>query len=97
MIGPVFRVTSETVYQLEAGRTCRRSCIEEAEAAAALDDHKLKRQEEAEIVPKYRAAGITVIEDVDREAFRRATASVYDTYPGFTPGLKATVQGLLAK
>ena len=35
--------------------------------------------------------------DVDRDAFRRATAPVYDRYPGFTPGIKATVQGLLTK
>jgi hypothetical protein len=38
-----------------------------------------------------------VIQDVDRAAFRRLTAPVYDQYPGFTPGIRATVQALLAK
>jgi TRAP-type C4-dicarboxylate transport system substrate-binding protein len=95
MIGWDPVVMSETVYR-SMPEDLQKIVLEEAEAAAALMT-KLKRQEEAEIVPKYHAAEITVIEDVDREAFRRATASVYDTYPGFTPGLKATVRGLLAK
>ena len=58
---------------------------------------KLKIKEEQDILPKFRGAGVTIIEDVDRDAFRRATAPVYDQYPGFTPGIQATVQDLLAK
>ena len=88
-------VMSEAVYRT-LPPDLQKIVLEEANDAAALMT-KLKTQEERDIIPKYKAAGVTVIEDVDRDAFRRATASVYDTYPGFTPGIKATVQGLLAK
>jgi TRAP-type transport system periplasmic protein len=88
-------VMSETVYRT-LPPDLQKIVLEEADAAAPLMT-KLKTQEERDIIPKYKAAGVTVIEDVDRDAFRRATAPVYNTYPGFTPGIKATVQGLLAK
>jgi TRAP-type transport system periplasmic protein len=95
MIGWDPVVMSETVYQ-SMPPDLRDLVIQEASAAADLMS-KLKRQEEQEIIPKYRAAGVTVIEDVDREAFRKATAPIYDRYPGFTPGLRATVQGILTQ
>lgn len=88
-------VMSETVYQAMPP-DLRKIILEEADGAAAVMT-KLKTQEERDIIPKYKAAGVTIIEDVDRDAFRRATAPIYDSYPGFTPGIKATVQGLLAK
>ena len=88
-------VMSETVYQ-SMPADLQEIVLEEAGAAADLMT-KLKTQEERDILPKFRGAGVTVIEDVDRDAFRRATAVVYDRYPGFTPGIKGTVQGLLAK
>ena len=95
MIGWDPVVMSETVYRAMPAEL-QRIILEEASNAADLMS-KLKLQEEQEIIPKYQAAGITVIQDVDRDAFRRATAPVYDTYAGFTPGIKATVQGLLAR
>lgn len=95
MIGWDPVVMSEAVYR-SMPEDLQKLMLTEAAAAAAVMT-KLKRQEEAEIAPKFRAAGVTIIEDVDREAFRRATAPIYDHYPGFTPGIKATVQGLLAK
>ncbi len=95
MIGWDPVVMSETVFQ-SMPPDLQKIILEEADAAAAVMT-KLKTQEEQDIIPKYKAAGVTVIEDVDRDAFRRATAPVYDRYPGFTPGIKATVQGLLAK
>jgi len=49
------------------------------------------------MVVKYEAQGVTVIKDVDRKAFRDATAAVYDKYQGWTPGLRGRVQALLAK
>jgi TRAP-type C4-dicarboxylate transport system substrate-binding protein len=58
---------------------------------------KLKRQQEADIIPQYEAAGCTIVRDVDREAFKRLTAPIYDHYPGFTPGIRTTVQALLSK
>jgi len=72
-------------------------CLVDAAVDAAEMMSTLKRKEEQEILPKYQAAGCTVIQDVDRDAFRRATAPIYDRYPGFTPGIKTTVQALLAK
>jgi tripartite ATP-independent transporter DctP family solute receptor len=95
MIGWDPVVMSETVFQ-SIPPDLQKIILEEADAAAGVMT-KLKTQEEQDIIPKYKAAGVTVIEDVDRDAFRRATAPVYDRYPGFTPGIKATVQGLLAK
>jgi TRAP-type transport system periplasmic protein len=88
-------VMSETVYQ-SMPADLQKIVLEEADAAAALMT-KLKTEEEQNILPKFRGVGVTVIEDVDKDAFRRATAPVYERYPGFTPGIKATVQGLLAK
>lgn len=95
MIGWDPVVMSETVYR-SMPEDLRKIIIAEAEAAAALMT-KLKRQQEVDIIPQYRAAGVTVIEDVDRAAFRRATEPIYDHYPGFTPGIKETVRASLAK
>ncbi len=88
-------ITSETWFR-SLPADIQQMLVEESGKAA---DHmtKLKLDEEAEMVAKYEAAGVTVIRDVDRKAFRDATAKVYDTYPGWTPGLRAKVQALLAK
>jgi tripartite ATP-independent transporter DctP family solute receptor len=94
MIGWDPVVMSEAVYSTMPP-DLQKIILEEAGHAADLMT-KLKRQQELDIIPTYKAAGVTVIEDVDRDAFRRATAPIYDHYPGFTPGIKATVQGLLA-
>jgi tripartite ATP-independent transporter DctP family solute receptor len=88
-------VMSEAVYSKMPADL--QKCLADAAADAAEMMSRLKRQEEQEILPKYQAAGCTVIQDVDRDAFRRATAPIYDRYPGFTPGIRATVQALLAK
>lgn len=95
MIGWDPVVMSETVYR-SLPADLQTIILEEAGKAADLMS-RLKTQEETEIIPKYQAAGVTVIQDVDRDAFRRVTAPVYGRYPGFTPGIKATVQGLLKK
>ena len=88
-------VMSEAVYQ-SMPPDLQRMVVEEAARAADVMT-KLKRQQEADLLPKFRAAGVTVIEDVDRAAFRNATAPIYDHYPGFTPGIRATMQAMLAK
>ena len=95
MIGWDPVVMSEAIYSTMPA-DLQKIILEEAAAAADLMT-KLKQQQEVDIIAKYKAAGITVIDDVDRDAFRKATAPIYDHYPGFTPGLKATVQGLLSK
>lgn len=94
MIGWDPVVMSETVYR-SMPPDLQQVVLQSASSAADVMT-KLKSQEEQDIIPKYRAAGVTVIEDVDIDAFRRVTAPIYDHYPGFTPGIKATVQGLLA-
>ena len=86
-------ITSETMWRAMPAEI-RTIVLEEASSAAELMS-RLKLQEEREIIAQYEAAGVTVIRDVDRDAFRRATAPVYDSYPGWTPNLRATVQGLL--
>ncbi len=95
MIGWDPVVMSEAVFR-SMPADLQKLMLDEANNAALLMT-KLKKQEEQEIIPKYQAAGVTVIQDIDRDAFRRATAPIYDSYPGFTPGIKATVQALLTK
>lgn len=95
MIGWDPVVMSEAVFR--AMPSDLQKIVLEAAANAADVMTKLKKQEEQEMIARYRTAGVTIIEDVDREAFRRATAPIYDRYPGFTPGIKTTVQALLAK
>lgn len=95
MIGWDPVVMSETVYQAMPA-DLQKIILEEAANAADVMT-RLKTEEERNIVPKYKAAGVTIVDDVNKDAFRRATAPVYDRYPGFTPGIKATVQGLLTK
>jgi tripartite ATP-independent transporter DctP family solute receptor len=87
-------VMSETVFR-SMPADLQNIVLEEANNAANLMT-RLKLQEEKDIIPKYQGAGVTVIENVDRPAFRRATAIVYKQYPGFTPGLHEKVEALLA-
>lgn len=46
-------------------------------------------------IEKFKAAGVTVVDDVDVQAFKEATASVYQAFPKWTPGLRETVLGTL--
>jgi TRAP-type C4-dicarboxylate transport system substrate-binding protein len=67
-----------------------------SEAAKAADYMtKLKIEEEADIQKKYEAAGITIIRDIDKTPLKKAVAPIYDTYPGWTPGMKDKVRALL--
>ena len=51
---------------------------------------------EADYVAKFKAAGVTIVEDVDVTAFQKATAPVYNAFPKWTPGLHQTVTKVLA-
>ena len=88
-------IMSEAVFRAMPA-DLQKIILEEASNAADIMS-RLKTQEEQEIIPNYQAAGVTVIQDVDRAAFQRATAPIYESYPGFTPGIKAAVQSLLTK
>ena len=70
--------------------------LEEASNAAEYMT-KLKLEEEAEMVKQYESVGVTVIRDVDKEAFRKLTAVVYDKYEGWTPGIRDKVRGLITR
>jgi tripartite ATP-independent transporter DctP family solute receptor len=58
---------------------------------------KLKRDSDKEIVEKLKAMGITVVEDIDRQAFRTASAKAYEAFPDWTPGLAQTVRAVIDK
>jgi len=56
---------------------------------------KLTLELEADYVQKFKAAGVTIVEDVDIAAFQKATLPVYNAFPKWTPGLHATVNKVL--
>jgi tripartite ATP-independent transporter DctP family solute receptor len=58
---------------------------------------RLTIEKQDEYLGLFRDAGITIVEDVDIPAFQAATASVYDAFPEWTPGLHKTIQDILAQ
>lgn len=46
---------------------------------------------QADYLSKFKAAGVTVVDNVDVAAFQKATTSVYKVFPKWTPGLHETV------
>jgi TRAP-type C4-dicarboxylate transport system substrate-binding protein len=68
--------------------------IEEAAKAGELIT-KLKRDSDADIVAKLKEMGITVVEDIDRDAFRKASLAAYQSFTTWTPGLIDTVRNIV--
>jgi tripartite ATP-independent transporter DctP family solute receptor len=58
---------------------------------------RLTLEKQDEYIAMFEEAGITVVDDVDVAAFQEATASVYDAFPQWTPGLHKTIQDILAQ
>ncbi len=58
---------------------------------------RLTIEKQDEYLDLFREAGITIVEDVDVPAFQEATASVYEAFPAWTPGLHQTIQDILAQ
>lgn len=56
---------------------------------------KLTLELEADYAQKFKAAGVTIVEDVDIAQFQKATAPAYAAFPKWTPGLHATVTKIL--
>lgn len=56
---------------------------------------KMKKQSDEEVVGKLKEMGVTVVEDIDRDAFRKASAKVYTEFPDWTPGLADKVRAAL--
>lgn len=60
-------------------------------AKAGKEMTRLTLASQQEYIGKFKAAGVTIVEDVDVAAFQKATASVYKAFPKWTPGLRETV------
>ncbi|MFP5406425.1 MAG: TRAP transporter substrate-binding protein DctP, partial [Gammaproteobacteria bacterium] len=58
---------------------------------------RLTLEQKQTYIDRFKQAGVTVVEDVDRPAFQKATASVYKAFPKWTPGLHETVMAILSK
>ena len=58
---------------------------------------RLTIEKQDEYLGLFRDAGITIVEDVDVGAFQEATASVYEAFPEWTPGLHKEIQAILAQ
>ena len=68
--------------------------VEEAAKAGELIT-KLKRDSDTDIVAKLKEMGITVVEDIDRDAFRKASLAAYQSFTTWTPGLIDTVRNIV--
>ncbi len=64
--------------------------MEEGQKAGA-EMTRLTLASQDEYLAKFKAAGVTIVTDVDIPAFQKATASVYKAFPKWTPGLRETV------
>lgn len=51
---------------------------------------------DVKLLEDLKAQGVTVVTDLDRQAFREATKSVYSALPRWSPGLYPTIQKILA-
>jgi tripartite ATP-independent transporter DctP family solute receptor len=56
---------------------------------------KLKRESDEKIVAEMRKMGLTVVEDVDRKAFQKASQPAYDSFTDWTPGLTKTLRDII--
>lgn len=64
--------------------------LEEGRKAGA-EMTRLTLASQDDYIAKFKAAGVTFVNDVDIPAFQKATASVYTVFPKWTPGLRETV------
>ena len=73
-----------------------RTIIQEESIAAGdfMTERTLAVQ--AELIGRFRDAGLTIVSDLNMDALQKATESVYSAIPNWTPGLHATVKRILA-
>jgi len=64
-------------------------------AKGKADMTRLTMELEADYAQKLKAAGVTIVDDVDIAQFQKATAPAYSAFPKWTPGLHATVTKVL--
>ena len=58
---------------------------------------KLTLEQQQDYVGKFKAAGVTFVTDVDLPAFQKATESVYNAFPKWSPGLHGQVTKIVAQ
>jgi TRAP-type C4-dicarboxylate transport system substrate-binding protein len=84
---------SEQYFQM-LPKNIQQVLLEEGEKAGEYMT-KLTLEREQDYIEKFKAAGVTVVDDVDLAAFAEATESVYSAFPKWTPGLHKQVQAIL--
>ena len=72
-----------------------RQIMEEEAVAAGEFMTDLMLNSEEEWIAKLEAEGVSFNRDVDTEAFRKATASTYEQFPDWSPGLYDNVRAIL--
>lgn len=74
----------------------RTALVEEANKAG---DYMAKQTEARQlaVIKDFESKGVTFVRDVDVASFQKATASVYDAFPKWTPGLHARVTKIIAQ
>jgi tripartite ATP-independent transporter DctP family solute receptor len=60
-------------------------------AKAGSEMTRLTLATQDDYIAKFKASGVTFVNDVDVPAFQKATASVYTVFPKWSPGLRETV------
>jgi TRAP-type transport system periplasmic protein len=58
---------------------------------------RLTLGKQEELLGNFRDAGVTIVDDVDRVAFRQATAKTYEAFPSWTPGLYDDIRAILSQ
>jgi hypothetical protein len=58
---------------------------------------RLTLAKQDDYIAQFEKAGVTFVKDVDVPAFQAKTASVYEAFPKWTPGLHAKIQAILAQ
>lgn len=65
-------------------------------AKGGAEQTRLTNAMEADFIARFKAAGVTVVTDVDLAALQKATIPAYSAFPRWTPNLHRTVAGILA-
>ncbi|UEM19172.1 C4-dicarboxylate TRAP transporter substrate-binding protein [Skermanella mucosa] len=86
-------VMSEQYFEM-LPKDIQQVLLEEGEKAGEYMT-RLTLDREADYIAKFKEAGVTVVDDVDLDAFAKATESVYSAFPKWTPGLHEQVQEVL--
>ncbi len=92
--------TATTTWPINAGYFNRlpkdvQTMLLEEGAKAGDEQTRLTIALENDYIAKFKAAGVTIVTDVDVAAFQKATVPVYTAFPKWTPGLHGTIEKIL--